>query len=1303
MKKSVFLLTWMLFALTLKGQKVTFDLVDWKTDQTVKIKFDFSGTPFSGFAGNLYLWSWVNNSAGQGMDSPNNGTWAASSVNSLLTDEGNNIRSIGLVPSTYFNQNTDFLSVAGINFLVKNQTGTQQTSNFEKILPFYDNGIKPNTAWVGSKEIRIMVDVTATPLDGFSGPLYFWTWYNTGTGDNNSPNNGNWNASPSNMQMTRIGSSNLWYFDFVPNDIFGTSAVNFSNSNLFGLVKKLNGNDGKTNDFGAGKTHLKYFIFQKNASNITLTPTLPPDNVPVTIQFIARESLKNSSASIFMHAGVVTDGLSSTSWNNTRGIWGDSLTSPGKMTKTGLNTYEITIPSIRDYFQLTPDQTAYKIMAVFRNADGTVVEKDGSADYQLQIQAARYLEIREPLGAFSTSKLNQPFRITGYSNETSDITIKVDGTAIFTSSAINRGTQTFTPTLPGVYDISVEADFGDSVFVKNTKVTVCSTQSIDTPLALPAGLKYGINYNPADNTQATLVLHAPTESIKSVHIIGDMNDWTVDCDFLMNYDNVKKVFWKNLSGLIPHKEYVFQYLIDGETRIGDPYTQKVSDPWNDGSISPSVYPDLIPYPEAARPKNGEVPTIASVLQTAQSNYSWEITSFKRHPQEKLNIYQLHFRDFTSEGTYLAAIEKLDYLKRLGINAIETLPVSEFEGNDSWGYNPNFYFAADKAYGKPDDYKKFVDECHKRGIAVIGDLVLNHAFGTNPHARMYWDNLRNRPATNNPWFNAVSNFSNPAAQWGNDLNHESVHTKAFVDSAIVFWLKEFRIDGIRFDFTKGFGNTPYPNGTCGDEWGGCYDASRIALLKRMADKMWLVDNGATGSQPYVIFEHLATPAEDQEIGNYGNGIMLWSGVSPNHKYGEIAMGWAPDAGDPNKSNVSEAYYKNKGFTKPVWVSYMESHDEDRLGYFQTVFGNGIIKTDLAVRSQFLQAAAAMNLLFTGPRQVWQFGELGYDYNINFNGRTGKKPVRWDYFDMPERKKIYETYARLFWLRNRYPLTFHKDVDNPGGTKTDWTSQFKRYHFYSSVGDTAVTIIANTANSVMTGNPEFNASVSNQWYDLVSNQWLPVSSSMTLQPGEFKVFFNKKPAFNPPTLSFSSIKSPGIVADTSRLFLNFDEPVLKKDITGFLGANFNSGNAKNTFLLKNHKNEIQNYNFSIDLNQNKITIIPTQKLPVGNYSLTINKDSVQNFGGIYFENDQIFNFTIEGNALPCQNNQTFVSPMDNLSGQSLNVPVINSILSPIQISGDSKVIYDAGKSVTLSPGFKVTASVNSYFIAKIGGCN
>lgn len=92
------------------------------------------------------------------------------------------------------------------------------------------------------------------------------------------------------------------------------------------------------------------------------------------------------------------------------------------------------------------------------------------------------------------------------------------------------------------------------------------------------------------------------------------------------------------------------------------------------------------------------------LQTNQPTFLWTAPEFDHVTDQKLQIYEMHFRDFTDEGTYLAAIQKLDYIKGLGINAIHVMPISEFEGNSSWGYNPNFYFASDKAYGTASDFE-----------------------------------------------------------------------------------------------------------------------------------------------------------------------------------------------------------------------------------------------------------------------------------------------------------------------------------------------------------------------------------------------------------------------------------------------------------------------------------------------------------------------------------------------------------------------------------------------------------------------
>ena len=100
------------------------------------------------------------------------------------------------------------------------------------------------------------------------------------------------------------------------------------------------------------------------------------------------------------------------------------------------------------------------------------------------------------------------------------------------------------------------------------------------------------------------------------------------------------------------------------------------------------------------------------------------------------VYEVLIRDFDANRNYQDLINKIDYFKNLKINAIELMPVMEFEGNESWGYNTSFHMALDKFYGTGDKLKEFIDLCHQNGIAVILDVALNHAFGRNPMVRMW---------------------------------------------------------------------------------------------------------------------------------------------------------------------------------------------------------------------------------------------------------------------------------------------------------------------------------------------------------------------------------------------------------------------------------------------------------------------------------------------------------------------------------------------------------------------------------------
>lgn len=312
-----------------------------------------------------------------------------------------------------------------------------------------------------------------------------------------------------------------------------------------------------------------------------------------------------------------------------------------------------------------------------------------------------------------------------------------------------------------------------------------------------------------------LALNAPVKKVLNVK--GDFNDRTKSPSNQMNRTPDGEIFWLKITGLIPKKEYIFQYLVDGEIRIGDPYADKTSDPDSDQEIiNQGRYTGLMAYP------SGKTQYQATYLQTAEDEFSWKNTTYEKPEPGELVIYELLVRDFDEKRSYKAVEDRLDYLQDLGVNAIELMPVGEFEGNLSWGYNPSFFFAPDKYYGTKNELKQLIDAANGRGMVIIMDMVLNHAFGQNPMVRLFNDGEFGSPTPDNPWFNR--NATHPY-NVGYDFNHESKYTQAFVDSLNNYWLTEYKVDGMRFDLSKGF--TQVVSGSDVGKWSQ-YDASRIKI-------------------------------------------------------------------------------------------------------------------------------------------------------------------------------------------------------------------------------------------------------------------------------------------------------------------------------------------------------------------------------------------------------------------------------------------------------------------------------------------
>jgi len=417
-----------------------------------------------------------------------------------------------------------------------------------------------------------------------------------------------------------------------------------------------------------------------------------------------------------------------------------------------------------------------------------------------------------------------------------------------------------------------------------------------------------------------------------------------------------------------------------------------------------------------------------------------------------------------------------------------MPINEFEGNISWGYNPSFHYALDKYYGTSEAFKTFVDEAHKKGIAVILDIVYNHAFGQSPLTMLYWDSTNSRPSVENPWLNPVAKHP---FNVGYDFNHESQATKYYVKRGLKNWIEKYHIDGYRFDLSKGFTQ----NQSSDDSQMAAYDASRITILKDYADYIWAIN-----SQAYVILEHFASNTEEKELSDYG--IMLWG--NNNSQYNEATMGYS--------SNISNITHKQRGWSKPNLVGYMESHDEERLMYKNLKYGNGsgsYSVKNLATSLDRMKLAGTFFFLLPGPKMIWQFVELGYDYSlftcsngtVNENCKLDSKPIKWDYLSEGERKKLFNNYRTLISLKKDYNLfnTDNFDVSLNGFMKS----------FRLNSPDLNATALGNFDVKPGNINPKFQHL--GLWYDYFTGDSInitDVQSSILLNPGEFHLYFDKK---------------------------------------------------------------------------------------------------------------------------------------------------------------------------------------------------
>jgi len=819
----------------------------------------------------------------------------------------------------------------------------------------------------------------------------------------------------------------------------------------------------------------------------------------------------NSPSKVYMHSGIGDD--SNAFGFSVIGNWGQD-DGVGQMTNNNDGTFSITITP-ETYYGLDASQAAdaTQLGIVFRNADGTEELKDnGCSDFILRVGIVN-INIIEPTS--TTVVVNSGDNLTVRTNLNFQGNLTPGAFELYYNDVFQTGGNGFTTYQGTINNITTSGTVRiDGSPLSSSEMSSKSFEVVVAPAvteeALPSGVEDGINYG-TDPTKATLVLTAPGKEF--IQIAGSFNNYSPTNADVMKRDPSSGKYWLELSGLTPGQIETYQYWVYDTNPIADspalvktadPFSTLVLSPFDDGFIPSNSYPNLPSYPAG---QEREV----TVLQTGQTPYNWQVTNFNKPKEEDLIVYEVLVRDFDANRNYQDLIDRIDYFKNLNVNAIQLMPVMEFEGNESWGYNTAFHMALDKFYGTEDKFKEFIDLCHQNGIAVILDVALNHAFGRNPMVRMWMNDPDNDgwggPSSENPYFNQVPLHSYNV---GSDFNHQSNLTKDYTKRVVKHWVEEFKIDGFRWDLTKGFTQ----NCTASNE--GCtngYQQDRVDVLKEYADYSWSLD-----ADHYVIFEHLGQENEEKEWANYrldeGKGVMMWGKMTD--PYNQLTMGFS------SNSNINGIGHKSRSqFNGPRVMGYPESHDEERLMYKNVEFGNNSTGShnvrNLNTALSRMSALGAVSLTVPGPKMIWHFAALGMENSIFTcpNGSVNDPDCKLDTKPQPQwtnnwlgdanRKQIYDDWARLNYLKINEPV-FEGDYTITSGSLTPRIDIFD-----TSIPTTDLRNVIILANfDVVSQTVNTNFPTGGNWYDLMDETGNTTysASTITIPAGQFRIFGNEQ---------------------------------------------------------------------------------------------------------------------------------------------------------------------------------------------------
>lgn len=696
-----------------------------------------------------------------------------------------------------------------------------------------------------------------------------------------------------------------------------------------------------------------------------------------------------SASELYAHIGVCLKG--SSEWAHVKTNWGENIAA-NKFVKNSAGLWELTIGDINTYFSLKAEEKISKIAVIARTASGSAQTKDYFLDVAEEGFAINFTYNVENLVISAPTSI----KFTLSATQASKLSIKVDNQVIAEAdNAMNISKEYNFAEQGKFYDVTATAVSGGQTLTETVTVAYPTASAQGN---YPGGIpKMGA----VKQSDGSVIFCLAAPSKKSVILVPSWDNYQTLNKNVMKYQdyNGYRYFWTKVEGLKDNVYYPYYYLVDGLYRVADPCAKLMLDCYSDKWMPNGIWAEEMP----AYPYDKFDDVLLAVYRGDIDNYNWSdaTNNFQTPNQTSMVVYEMLLRDFTGDGsdsdgkqfgTLRSAMSKLQYVADLGVNVIELMPVMEFNGNNSWGYNTNGYMALDKVYGSPTDMKDFVDTCHKLGMAVVLDIVFNQSDGNHPWYKMY-------PSDNNPFYNANAPHDYNVL---NDFNQDNPVLEQHWADVLRYWMQAYKVDGFRFDLVKGLGdNNSYSNGT------DSYNQSRVNRMKRLNDVIKSVNpNGIH------INELLGWAQEDNA--NYNNGKQMgWNNI--NYGSGQYAMGWAENC-DDTRGFLSSNWGKTVGGT----VDYAESHDEPRIANKVKTNGHASVKyTSTTPKKQSIQrlgSVAAQMLLSPGAKMIWQFGEIAADDDQG-SDLDKLRPIapKWEQFSNAARNGLYENYKALCWLR------------------------------------------------------------------------------------------------------------------------------------------------------------------------------------------------------------------------------------------------------------------------------------------------